>query len=217
MAEATGECEGTVTDISASGAAIEASARPRMGEKIILYIDGFNRFDAEVTRFYRGGFAVRLLMSPRKAEVLTEDIRRRIAGEERATPRPSVDAGTQRRRVICRLPGGKSIEAHIADLSVVGATLETPARPTIGSPILVGTQKGVVARHAPNGFAVEFVEYWKSMTTGYQGGADMASVDAPAEPPKPTGDTTESRAQAQPDTDPTPAPPGQPHLRVVNG
>jgi hypothetical protein len=52
---------GTVIDASPDGLAIEAAECGQLGDRVIIDVDGVDRFRGEIVRHFPGGFAIRLL------------------------------------------------------------------------------------------------------------------------------------------------------------
>ncbi|NWH09647.1 MAG: PilZ domain-containing protein [Alphaproteobacteria bacterium] len=151
------EHTGQVIDISGGGLSIASAIRPESGTTVIIYLDQLGRLEGRVVRSHESGFAVELKAPAVKREkiieslmVLTnripsdpEDLRRheRVPGEG-TTP--------------LTLEDGTEAHCRILDLSISGISLETTARPPLGSNVTVGKSIGRVVRHHEHGIAVEF-------------------------------------------------------------
>mgnify|MGYP001171286886 CR=1 FL=1 len=162
-----GEAESTarLIDVSACGASFATTARPRVGDRIIAYIDTQERLEGVVDRLIRGGLAVRLELSPRRQERLDAAIAAHLGAPE---PRLAERRHLTRhpgdgRTCTLTMPNGSSVECAIADFSIVGACLISTLRPPIGTPLRVGKADARVVRHTDQGFAVEFDSYWDSL------------------------------------------------------
>ena len=55
------------------------------------------------------------------------------------------------------LPGGREEACEVIDISLSGAGVKSRAKPSIGSPVMLGRMKGRVVRHFPEGFAIELL------------------------------------------------------------
>ena len=108
-------CE--VLNMSPGGMALRAPLSPRVGERIVAYLDNLGRLEGTVARIFEGGFAVELKASAQKRErianLLTWLTNRDLGGEERqcralraACSGPEADHAEQRR---LRLPGDRRI------------------------------------------------------------------------------------------------------------
>src|SRR5579863_1102959 len=62
------EARCTIANLSAGGAAIECDSIPETETQVVLYIDGFGRFEGAVTRKADGGFGVRFHCTALKRE-----------------------------------------------------------------------------------------------------------------------------------------------------
>lgn len=152
-------------NVSEGGAALRHIKRPRIGSSAIVYIENMDRFEGEVVRVFRRGFALQFKMSSRKRRRLAESISA-LAGQE------GVSYRTERRafrRVLgageavqCKLDNGEKIEGRIIDCSIANATLRSDARPFLGTKLHIGQTRAKVVRHTKDGFAVEFSDYWQA-------------------------------------------------------
>ena len=68
MVEDTKEYPCEVFNMSPEGMAVRAPFSPRVGERVISYIDHFGGLDGKVARIFDGGFAVEFKISARKRE-----------------------------------------------------------------------------------------------------------------------------------------------------
>ena len=64
----------TVIDLSPGGAAIECEISPEAGTQVVLYVDGFGRFEGAVVRREGEGFGVKFVCSPLKRERIAEKL-----------------------------------------------------------------------------------------------------------------------------------------------
>jgi hypothetical protein len=74
-------------DISAGGVAIVGSAKGKLGERVVVYLDRIGRLEGSVVRHFPGGFAVLLHASTLKRDALNSEIGRFIKEQ---TPPQSV-------------------------------------------------------------------------------------------------------------------------------
>jgi len=153
-----------ITDMSASGARVVCKElAPRPDAQVVLYIDGFGRFEALVVHqpdneAAGAGFGVKFTCSPLKRE--------RVADQLSAYMNHGVlDESTLRRHE--RTPArelthftranGDVINCEVLDLSLSGLSLSTRRRPPIGEIVTIGQMSGRVVRHHETGIGVEFV------------------------------------------------------------
>jgi hypothetical protein len=147
-----------ILDLSPGGAGVQSEVHPPEGSQVVLYVDGFGRFEGNVARPIDGGFGVQFastqLKRERTAEQLTLFMNRDLLDEsdlrrhERAPQKGLTHfTRTDGQRVVC----------EVLDLSVSGVSLKTDIRPPVGEYVLIGHMAGRVARHHENGIGIEFV------------------------------------------------------------
>ncbi len=132
--------------------------KPRVGEKIVVYLDELGRFAGTATRLVPSGFAMTMNLPPLKRDRLADQLiwfaNRHAIGlpedrrHERIVP--------MLRRAVMRLPDQKELIIRIKDVSVSGVGVETDVRPPLGAKVLIGSTPAVVVRHFDGGFACEF-------------------------------------------------------------
>lgn len=154
-------------DMSPGDARIAAPILPNVGERVVLYLDGFGRVSGHVVRRGEQDMAVIFDFSAHKREKLAEQLTIainkdiEIEAETRAVPR-LIESGTASLARI-QLENGAAYEGEVLDFSITGITLRTarPA-PPIGTWVRVGGTYGRVARLIENGFAVDFEQRGRS-------------------------------------------------------
>lgn len=158
MVENTNEYPCEVFNMSPGGMAVRAPYSPRVGERVISYIEQMGGLDGVVTRTFEGGFAVEFKISARKRERIANVLTWYSSGEhniedrvhERYTPRIA------EQKLI--LPSGSVHACRVIDVSLSGASIATKLRPDIDSLVVLARHRGRVVRHHDQGFAIEFVE-----------------------------------------------------------
>jgi PilZ domain len=152
-----------VTDMSPGGAQVASEIVPEPQADVVLYIDGFGRFEGTVARVPRGeagepGFGVRFnctaLKRERVAEQLTQYLKNGAIDDtllRRHDRKPTKGLARFTRA------SGEVVNCEVLDLSLGGVSLATDVRPQIGEIVLIGQMAGRVARIHENGIAVEFV------------------------------------------------------------
>jgi len=147
-----------IVDLSPGGAGVQSDVLPPEGAQVVLYVDGFGRFEGNVARPIAGGFGIQFastqMKRERTAEQLTLFMNRNLLDEsdlrrhERA-PQKGVThfTRTDGQRVVC----------EVLDLSVSGVSLKTDVRPPVGEYVLIGQMAGRIARHHESGIGIEFV------------------------------------------------------------
>lgn len=152
------EYDCTVLDMSPGDAAFQCAARPRMGERIIAYVDHLGRIEGTVAAVSDMGFAIQLNATDRKREKLAAQLtwianKHELGLPEdrrhnRLTPRNTSTDLT--------LDDGRRYPCRIIDLSLSGAAVDIDVRPALGTPVQLGHMKGRVVRHFQEGVAIEF-------------------------------------------------------------
>jgi hypothetical protein len=149
----------TVLDLSPGGAAVEAPVTPETDTQVVLYVDGFGRFEGvAVSRTQAGGFGIRFhctaLKRERIAEQLTLFVNRAVVDEAdlRRHDRTPAKGFTRFTRA-----DGELVRCEVLDLSLSGVSLKTDIRPPVGEFVLIGQMAGRVARHHDDGVAIEFI------------------------------------------------------------
>ena len=149
-----------LVNISAGGAAITSPVPVPVGERIVAYFDHIGGIEGEVVRAFDGGFAFNITATRHKREKLAAQLTwlaNRVdlgaaAGRrhERITPKNGEQA--------LQLAEGIVLSCRVLDVSISGASIATPARPELGTEVLLGKLRARVVRHHPEGFGVQFLD-----------------------------------------------------------
>lgn len=147
-------------DCSVGGATLMAPAEPDAGEKIIAYFDQLGGLEGNVARTFAGGFALQFNITPHKREKLAAALMFLMNKNEN----PGLE-GRRHERIVLKsnaqsltLTEGLTIGCEVADMSISGASIVTPARPELGAIIKLGNLNARVIRHHERGIALEFVD-----------------------------------------------------------
>jgi len=147
-----------VLDMSPGGAAVESEGELPNDTQIVLYVDGFGRFEGQIVNRTANGYGVRFnctaLKRERVSEQLTLFANKSLVSEAdlRRHDRAPAKGFTRFTRA-----DGETVKCEVLDLSLSGVSLKTNVRPPIGEFVLIGQMAGRVARIHENGIAVEFV------------------------------------------------------------
>jgi hypothetical protein len=149
-------------DISAGGAAIKpmSSASVAAGERVVAFFDHIGGIEGTAVREFDGGFAFRLAATQHKREKLAATLtwlanRSELDGaEERRHERIVPKSGRQQ----LQLAEGVMLECQVLDFSISGASIGTPARPELGTEVMLGKLRARVVRHHAQGFGVQFTD-----------------------------------------------------------
>ena len=152
------EYDCTVIDMSPGDASFVCTARPRMGERIIAYVDHLGRIEGTVALLGDQGFAIQLNATDRKREKLAAQLTWIANKHELGLPEDRRHDRVSPKIPFARLVDDRGVElrCRIIDVSLSGAALATTARPALGSPITIGRMRARVVRHFREGIAVEF-------------------------------------------------------------
>ena len=160
MRESKEEHPCKLIDISAGGAAVSTSVVVPLGERIVAYFDHIGGIEGLVVRELEGGFAFKIQATSHKREKLAAQLTwlvNRNELEDEASRRherlsPNVGEST------LHLAEGIDLTCRVLDISISGASIATPARPDIGTEVLLGKLRARVVRHHPEGFGVQFID-----------------------------------------------------------
>jgi hypothetical protein len=160
MRESKEEHPCKLIDISVGGAAVTSPVPVPLGERIVAYFDHVGGIEGEVVRELEGGFAFKIHATSHKREKLAAQLTwlaNRGELEDEASRRheritPNVGEST------LHLAEGIALACRVLDISISGASIATPARPDIGSEVLLGKLRARVVRHHPQGFGVQFID-----------------------------------------------------------
>lgn len=151
------ECE--LINLSGGGAALRIASELPPGKHMVLYIEGFGRYEG-TTVFHSSGmpalnFTIGELKRKRLTEMLHQFVSHGLQGvtELRRDARaPSSSADEIVRE------NGERWPCDILDISLHGASLKTEGRPSPGEVIALGRSLGLVVRHHRNGIAIQYVK-----------------------------------------------------------
>lgn len=153
------EARCVIEDLSPGGAAIRCDLAPEAGAAVVVYADGFGRFEGVVAR--PGGasaFGVAFQCTPSKrertAEQLTLFLNKSLVDE---TVLRRHERSNQKGFAKFTRADGQIVSCEVMDISVGGVSLKTEIKPPIGEFVLIAQIAGRIARHHEQGVGVEFV------------------------------------------------------------
>jgi hypothetical protein len=158
MRESRHEYPCKLSDISVGGAALVSPVVPSLGERIIAYFDQLGGIEATAVRKFDDGFAVTFNITAHKREKLAAQItwlinRQTLGGpEDRRHERVALKDQSS----VLKLARDIAVPCRVLDVSVSGASIETTARPEIGSEVMLGKMLARVVRHGDTGIGLEF-------------------------------------------------------------
>lgn len=155
------EGKGALLDISTSGLALVTDSDAKIGDAIIVYPEGVGRLEGKVMRVFNNGIGIAFELTVAQQESIGERIASVIAGapylrlsESRSSFRITYNIETAARLE----NAAEAFNCIIVDISKTGCLLKSDAKPEVGSRVIVGALRGVVRRHSPHGFALEFLK-----------------------------------------------------------
>jgi hypothetical protein len=152
------EARCTVANLSPGGAVLDCEIAPDQETPVVLYIDGFGRFEGNVSRREGSTVGVTFHCSALKRERIAEQLTLFLN-------KALVDGSLLRRHERAPTKGftrftradGQLVRCEVLDLSTSGVSVKTDVRPPVGEYVLIGQMAGRVARHHESGVGIEFV------------------------------------------------------------
>jgi len=160
MRESKEEHSCKLVDVSAGGASITSPVTVPVGERIVAYFDHIGGIEGVVVREFDGGFAIKIIATRHKREKLAAQLTWLANRGELGQ-----DDGRRHERIApskgessLQLAEGITLSCRVLDVSISGASIATPARPEIGTEVVLGKLRARVMRHHPQGFGVQFLD-----------------------------------------------------------
>ena len=156
--ESTLDCN--IVNLSLGGAGIYCDEPPPLDAFVVLYIDGFGRFEGVTTRYVQGELGLKFVCKDAKRKRLELDLAAfvqdgmtgmtRLRRHRRTAAAPHIDS--------FKCADGSAVACQLQDISLQGAMLRTKVRPLVGEIIHLGGTRAWVARHHEDGIGVQFQE-----------------------------------------------------------
>jgi PilZ domain len=147
-------------DMSVSGASMMSPVVVEPGEQIIAYFDNIGGIEGTVVRIFDGGFAIEMAASQHKREKIAAQLTYLINKHELqgTTDRRHERVKAANQKSTLKLDAGISVECRTIDVSLSGASIETTARPPIGTEVTFGKLRCRVMRHHEQGIGLAFLD-----------------------------------------------------------
>ena len=153
--ESTTNC--MAVDLSAGGAGVQCEEVPPLNTYVVLYIDGFGRYEAVSTRFADGVLGLRFVFRDEKRDRLLEKLNLFVnEGHVDDTRRRAHERVPHMAAAYFTRPSGERVKCRIIDASLEGISLRTKSRPPLGEIIRISRTYGCVVRHHDQGIGVQF-------------------------------------------------------------
>lgn len=145
-----------VLDFSPDGAGIKCEAPASVGAAIVLYLEGFGRFEGVVVRSAGPQLGIEFKSSDAKRARTARQIEGFLVGGATGAASASRPKAALTRQFVAS--DGTAADCEIIGIALGSASLRTDVRPELGSHIRFGMSTGCVIRHTRVGVDVEFVE-----------------------------------------------------------
>lgn len=159
--ETTLDC--TIVNLSTGGAGIFCRDPPPLDCFVVLYIDGFGRYEGVTTRYAEGELGLKFVCKEAKRQRLEQDLAAYVAdglkGVTRVRRHRRSDAAVQIEYFT--MADGEAAACKLMDISLQGALLKTRARPAIGEIVQLGETRAWVVRHHDEGIGVQFQQHFE--------------------------------------------------------
>jgi len=147
-----------ILDFSPSGACLKSAASAPIGTRVVLYADGFGRYEGGVVWRDRTMFGVQFRCSQSRRSHTAEQLAVFLANGGK------LSHGLRRTVRLHEPPDlhqivtsrGERMPCELIDIALGGAALKSSYRPDIGELVRFGECTGRVMRHCTDGFVVEF-------------------------------------------------------------
>ena len=146
-----------IVNLSAGGASVHCP-EPPLDAFVILYVDGFGRFDGVTTRYVQGELGLKFVGKDDRRERLEQDLESfvkegmKVVTRVRRHRRNPVNMSI----LFFSCADGSQAACKLVDISFQGAMLKTHVRPPIGEIVHLGQTRGWVVRHHEQGIDVQF-------------------------------------------------------------
>jgi len=149
----------TVLDISPGGARVTCSRSQSLETCVVLYVEGFGRFNAFVIRSEEGELGLFFVCRDEKRLHILDKLAQYVEAGTISPTRLRRDERTQANAFgHFTRRDGYLIPCVILDISLHGMSLRSLTRPPVGEIVNLGGTFGRVTRHHDQGVAIQFVK-----------------------------------------------------------
>lgn len=147
-----------LTNLSPAGTEIAGGFDDLPDGPIVLYAEGFGRFEGEIVWRESGKYGVKFKSTTLKQARTADQLARLNEGQTIAesSPRRHRREPTKSLSQFTR-ENGSIVPCTVLDISTSGVSLRTNIRPQTGELVVIGGMVGRVARHHETGIGIEFV------------------------------------------------------------
>ena len=146
-----------IGDLSPGGANVTCPLMPPTGTQVVLYVDGFGRFEGQVVRRSGENFGVRFACTVLKRERIAEQLTLFLNNALVEGAMLRRERANHKEFAKFTRADGQIVHCEIMDISAGGVSLRTDIRPGLGEFVLIANMAGRVARHHDKGVDIEFV------------------------------------------------------------
>ena len=152
-----GDC--VVIDLSPDGAGLKSACSAALGVDVVLYVDGFGRYEGHVVQRDRLRLGVQFVCSDAKRARIVEQIASFVQNGKVAPTNLRRTERTRKSETLhnFQLASGHTVPCEISDMALTGASLTTHVRPPVGEEIRFGGMSAVIVRHTETGIGVKFL------------------------------------------------------------
>ena len=158
----------TIMNLSVGGAGIHCPEPPPLDAFVVLYVEGFGRFEGVTARYVEGELGLKFVCKEAKRQRLEQDlesfVREGMTGVTRLR-RHRRDAVNMPILFFTRADGSQAA-CKLLDISTQGAMLKTQVRPPVGEVIHLGQTRGWVVRYHEQGIGVQFQQPYEAGNVG---------------------------------------------------
>jgi hypothetical protein len=152
------EIDCIVLDLSSGGAGVQCSPIPPRKSNVILYVDGFGRFEGVTTQPTRDGTGIHFECTQRKRERIDEQLKLYVSEGLKAVTHLRQSARMEPVDIPNFITSdGEIVGCEVLDISLTGTSLKTTERPPIDDVITFGRMEAQVVRHHDRGIGVRFI------------------------------------------------------------